>query len=91
MSKELCINHVLKQYPSLRSYFASQPQSRSDSRLSRLQQYFFDTLTKIYLLFLQSILPLFTDLNKVLQSQKPMITSFLKGPSFLTQTSWQIC
>ena len=66
LSKEECINRVLKQYPSLKSYISSQPLSRSDTRLRRLQMYFSNSLTEIYLLFLQSILPLSTDLNEIL-------------------------
>ena len=62
LCKEECINRVLKQYPSLKSYFSSQPPSRSDTRLRRLQMYFSDSLTEIYLLFLQSM-----------QSQEPKI------------------
>ena len=78
LSKEVCINRVLKQYPSLRSYFASQPELRSDPRLAQLQAYFADPLTEVYLLFLQSILPLFTSLNKVLQSDEPKIHVMLQ-------------
>ena len=78
LSKEVCINRVLRQYPSLRSYFASQPELRSDPRLARLQAYFADPLTEVYLLFLQSILPLFTSLNKVLQSDEPKIHVMLQ-------------
>ena len=70
LSEEICINRVLWQYASLRSYFASQPE-RNDSRLARLQSYFADPLTEVYLLFFQIILPLFASLNKVLQSDEP--------------------
>ena len=52
LSKEVCINRVLKQYCSLKSYFASQPELRRDPRLTRLQVYFADPLTEVYLLFL---------------------------------------
>ena len=51
LSKDICITRVLKQYPSLKSYFASQPELRSDPRLRRLQAYFSDPLTEIYLIF----------------------------------------
>ena len=64
LSKEVCIHRVLKQFPSLRSYFASLPELRGDPRLTRLQAYFANPLTVVYLLFFQSILPLFTNLNK---------------------------
>ena len=73
LSKEVCITRVLKQYPSLKSFFESQPESRSDARLKRLQASFSNPLTEIYLLFLQSVMPLFTDLNKMLQSDEPKL------------------
>lgn len=73
LSKEICITRVLRQFPSLKSYFASQPELRSDPRLRRLQAYFSDPLTEIYLLFLQSVMPLFTDINKTLQSDEPKL------------------
>ena len=68
----------MKQFPSLRSYFASQPELRGDPHLTRLQAYFANPLTEMYLLFFQSILPLFTNLNKVLQSDEPKIHIMLQ-------------
>ena len=73
LSKEACIQRVLQQYASLKSYFASQNASRSDLRLTRLKRYFEDPLTEIYLLFYQSVLPLFSEVNKFLQFEEPKI------------------
>lgn len=67
---------MLRQYPSLTSYFASQP--RSDPRLTRLKSYFSDLHTEVHLLFLESILPLFTELNKVLQCEGPKLHVLLQ-------------
>ena len=72
LSREACIDRALKQYPSLTSYFASQKEI-SDTRLSRLKQYFADPRTEIYLLFYSSVLPLFTEVNKLLQYEEPKI------------------
>lgn len=85
LSREVCVNRVLQQYPSLKSYFESQPEVRGDARLLRLQRAFKDPLTEVYLLFFQSVLPLFTEVNKLLQSEEPKchkmiteLTSFMR-------------
>lgn len=72
LSREVCIERALRQYPSLQSYFASQTET-SDPRLSRLQAYFSDPKTEVYLLFYNSVLPLFTNFNKLLQFEEPKI------------------
>lgn len=73
LSLKTCIERILKQYPALRSYFLSQEESASDRRLSRLQASFLDPMTEAYLMFLQSVLPLFTTANILLQSESPCI------------------
>ena len=73
LSKELCITRVLKQYKSLEAYFNSQNSSKSDKRLTRLKAYFEDNNTEVYLMFYQSVLPLFSNINKTLQSEEPKI------------------
>ena len=73
LSKEVCITRVLKQYPSLKSYFTSQDDLKSDPRLIRLKKYFSLPMTEINLLFYQSVMPLFTDLNKLLQNEEPKL------------------
>ena len=73
LSKELCITRVLKQYKSLKAYFNSQNSSKSDKRLTRLKAYFEDKNTEVYLMFYQSVLPLFSNINKILQSEEPKI------------------
>ena len=72
-SKELCITRVLKQYKTLEAYFNSQNSSKSDKRLIRLKAYFEDKNTEVYLMFYQSVLPLFSNVNKTLQSEEPKI------------------
>ena len=70
--------------PYLKSYLASQPEVRSDTRLTQLQAFSANPLTEVYLLFLQSSLSLFTNLNKVLQCNYPNIHVMLqKNNSFV--------
>ncbi|EDO46688.1 predicted protein [Nematostella vectensis] len=85
LSRELCVSRVLKQYPSLQSYFASQPELRSDKRLCRLREYFADPKTEIHLMFFQSILPVFSELNKQLQGEEPQIHCLRQGLSDFLQ------
>ena len=73
LRKELCIIRMLKQYKSLEAYFNSQNSSKSDKRLTRLKAYFEDNNTEVYLMFYQSVLPLFSNINKTLQSEEPKI------------------
>ena len=64
---------MLKQYSALRSYFLSQDENESDCRLSRLQGLFNDPMTEVNLLFYQSVLPVFTKTNLLLQRDSPRI------------------
>lgn len=65
------VERVLKQYMSLNSYFLSE--SFSQARFTRLQDMFNDPMTEVYLLFYQSILPLFNCFNLLLQRDDPCI------------------
>lgn len=75
LSKEKCVDRVLQQYQSLRSYFESQADLKSDKRLARLKDYFASLTTEIYLLFYQSVLPVLSKLNLQLQNEEPQIHS----------------
>ncbi len=74
LSLEKTITRVLKQYASLKSYFISEDQS-GHARFNRVKQAFSSTMTEIYLLFLQSALQIFMNLNLFLQKQDPLIGS----------------
>ena len=54
----------------MKSYFASHAEVKSDARL---QNYFSDDTTEIYLLFYSSVLPLFSETNKFLQYDESKI------------------
>ena len=71
LSLELAIERALKQFPSLKSYFMSE--SQHQARFERLQRLFEDPMTELYLMFFQSILPVFTHANRFLQREEPLI------------------
>ena len=53
------------------SYFKST--SESQARFARLEEKFSNPITEVYLLFYQSVFPLFTRFNKLLQRDDPVI------------------
>ena len=71
LSLETAIERILKLYEGLKSYFLSE--SCSQARFQRLQSLFSDPVTEIYLLFYQSILPVFNHFNLFLQREDPCI------------------
>ena len=71
LSLEQAINRILELYVSLASYFKST--SEYQARFGRLQKRFADPITEIYLLFYQSVIPVFTRLNQLLQHGDPLI------------------
>ena len=50
-----------------------QSENFADRRFIRLQSSFNDPLTEVYLLFYQAVLPCFTNFNKLLQREEPLI------------------
>lgn len=58
-------------YKSLQSYFRSE--SECQARFARLYNVFNDPMSEVYLLFYQSVLPVFTRLNLLLQREYPTI------------------
>ena len=83
LSLEKVITRTLLQYQSLKTYFLSE--NESAARFKRLQTAFSNPMTEVYLLFLQSALQIFVNLNLFLQREEPLIgainsslTRFLK-------------
>ena len=68
---ERCLNRELRKYPGLRSYFQSE--NERDLRFVRLLETFLDPITEVYMYFYQSVLPTFTNFNKFLQIEEPLI------------------
>ena len=71
LSLEKAVEHAIKVYAGLRSYFLSE--CSSEQRFIRLQTLFDTPVTEVYLLFYQSILPVFNHLNQFLQREYPCI------------------
>lgn len=71
LSLEKSVTRALQQYESLKSYFLSEKSSQA--RFKRLQAAFHDPMTEVYLLFYQSALQIFIQLNQFLQRGDPLI------------------
>ena len=72
LNLETLVQCILKQYEALKSYFESEEES-DQYRLARLKKRFSDPMTEVYLLFYQAILPVFTNVNLMLQRTALMI------------------
>ena len=82
-----CLERLLHMWSGLKSYFLSRFESEDDepprkkrtitralgNREARLVQYFKDPMTKIYILFLHSVMPAFDSFNTLLQSEEPCV------------------
>ena len=71
LSLEKAVYRILQLYSSLQSYFKSEAESQA--RFKRLATAFEKPLTEVYLLFYQSVLPTFTQVNLLLQREDPNI------------------
>ena len=71
LSLEKAVNRLLQMYVSLQSYFKSE--SERQARFQRLVDAFDKPITEVYLLFYQSVLPIFTHLNLLFQREDPNI------------------
>ena len=70
---ERCVNRELKKYAGLKSYLLSE--GLHDKRFKRLEESYKDPMTELYLLFFQSSIVTFTNFNKFLQREEPLIYS----------------
>ena len=71
LSLEICISWELKKFTGLKSYFLSE--NARDARFRQLKSAYEDPMTEVYLLFFQALLPCFTNFNKLLQQEEPLI------------------
>ena len=69
---EMCVNRELKKFEGLQSFFKSE-EYPGDKRFERLQDNFNDKMLEVYLLFYHAVLPCFTNFNKLLQKEEPLI------------------
>ena len=68
---ECCINRKLKKHTGLRSYFLTE--SEKDKRFFRLNKAFSKNRQNSIWYSLQAILPTFTNFDKLLQTEEPLI------------------
>ena len=71
VSPEKAVNRLLQMYASLQNYFKSE--SELQAQFQRLVDTFDKPITEVYLLFYQSVLPMFTHLNLFFQREDPNI------------------
>lgn len=71
LSLNSCIKRVLEQFDTLKLYF--QGEKLIDNKASTIFANLTDPLTKLYLHFLEFVLPMLVDLNVIFQSTKPKI------------------
>lgn len=71
LSLEKAVTRILQQYASLKSYFLSEDEPVS--RFKRIQTAFSNPMTEVYLMFYQSALQVFIQLNLFLQREDPLI------------------
>ena len=68
---EACVNHLIEQYEALLSYFQSTEDKQAVVR--RVKIVLEKPLTKAYLLFLCSALPIVNNFNRYMQQQSPLL------------------
>ena len=71
LSLERCIQRTIEKYAGLKSYFLSE--DLADARFKRLHTAFENPLTEVALFFHDASIQLFTNFNKLLQSDEPSI------------------
>ena len=70
LSLERAVYRILQLYSSLQSYFKSEEERQA--RFKRVQAAFANPMTEVYLLFFESVFPIFTRIN-LLQQEDPCI------------------
>lgn len=75
-----CLDRILRQYDALKSYFLSSAseekstdKNKKKSKVAILVEKLNDPITKVYMLFLHSVLPVFDSFTALLESEEPMI------------------
>ena len=71
-----CVDRILRQYEALQSYFAScveEKKAKKESKVTLLMEKLNDPMTKGYMVFLHSVLPVFDAFTALLECEEPMI------------------
>lgn len=90
LSLEAVVSRLLEQYDALQLHFTGVALSdrilAAESILDKLR----DPANKLYLQFLEFILPLFNDLNKKMQSQGPRYIQCMSQSALFVRQSWTV-
>ena len=73
LSLEKVVDHLLLQYPALKSMYLFQEEPQPRFKRLKLKAWFEDPMTEVYLKFHQSVIPTFTRFNLALQSEESSI------------------
>lgn len=73
LSLESVVTRLLEQYDALKLYFISAIQEERLTNCEMILSKLNDPTTKLFLMFLEFILPIFNSVNKMMQSEKPQI------------------
>lgn len=71
-----CVDRILRQYDVLKSYFSScalKKKNKKESKVTLLLDRLNDPMTKVYMLFLHSVLPIIDSSTSLLECEEPMI------------------
>lgn len=71
-----CVDRILRQYEALQSYFAScveEKKAKKESKVTLLMEKLNDPMTKGYMVFLHSVLPVFDAFTALLECEELMI------------------
>ena len=85
LSLEACVNHLIKQYEALLSYFRSTEDKQAVVR--RVKIVLEKPLTIVNLLFLCSALPIVNNFNRYMQQQSPIVQVFYQELDGFTKIS----
>lgn len=69
LSLLMCIVRILKHYPALKMYFRVEAMQNQSDKAKKISQTIENPVTKLYLMFLDFILPFFNNINKEMQSE----------------------
>lgn len=69
-----CVQRVLEQWDALNKFFCDENiGDKENSKFLKIKSDFENPISKLYLLFLKNVLPLFVSANTFLQQEKPLI------------------
>lgn len=85
LSVESVVNRLLTQYNALKLYFTDQA-SQNILNATRILEKMNKPENRLYLTFLSHVLPIFNNLNRLMQSESPKIQSLYKEITMVVKT-----